>query len=410
MKTGLLILCTLLAATVSFGQTNTNDAIVGGIVITTPPELSQRPSCNASTQNFIFVDYSNGQSTVCRSGSWVNLAVDVDGDGITAALDANDADASDLGDSDLTAENIKQGVVIFDGKASEITGTATTTPVVDGSSFSITPATTPSASEQTARRTVPAGTYDGTEEVTHVVQGDSDLAGNNIRGGVDIFGVAGSLTERGSFSMPATTPGKSNTTARKTIPAGVYDGDEEVSHKVNGDSDLIANNIRGGVDIFGVAGSLTERDSFSMPATTPGKSNTTTSKTIPAGVYDGNEQVTHLVRGDSDLTAGNIKDDVTIFGVTGTYEGDITSSTSPPYTTINAGYNSYTDYVLSGGSTSADAYCVARGHHEASAYSKNAVGNKGISVNWTSSRFVVTAGCCGGYSAYSSITCKTYSE
>ena len=346
MKTGLLILCTLLAATVSFGQTNTNDAIVGGIVITTPPELSQRPSCNASTQNFIFVDYSNGQSTVCRSGSWVNLAVDVDGDGITAALDANDADASDLGDSDLTAENIKQGVVIFDGKASEITGTATTTPVVDGSSFSITPATTPSASEQTARRTVPAGTYDGTEEVTHVVQGDSDLAGNNIRGGVDIFGVTGSLTERGDFSISKTTPGTSDKTARKTVPAGVYDGDEEVTHVVAGDSDLLASNIKDGVTIFGVAGTLNSG-----------------------------------------------------------------SSTTSTYSTINAGYNSHTDYVLSGGSDSAHAYCAARGHHKASTYTQNSVGQKGISVHFRSneSRLYVTSGTGGGYSGYSRIICRTYS-
>lgn len=56
--------------------------------------------------------------------------------------------------------------------------------------------------------------------------------------------VSGSMTNRGS---PSFAPG----TANQSIPAGYYSGGT-----VNGDADLIAANIKSGVNIFGVAGTL----------------------------------------------------------------------------------------------------------------------------------------------------------
>ncbi len=117
---------------------------------------------------------------------------------------------------------------------------------------------------------IPAGYHNGAGYVV----GDADLVPANIRAGVNIFNVigkstvvdtadavldpaylvtgysgyddgirkAGTMPNRGA---PTWTPG----TADQTIPAGYYSGGT-----VKGDVDLIATNIRAGVDIFGVVG------------------------------------------------------------------------------------------------------------------------------------------------------------
>jgi len=125
----------------------------------------------------------------------------------------------------------------------------------------------------TANITIPAGYHDGTGRVN----GDADLISANIKAGKNIFGVAGNsnvvdtspgtaaaadilsgkiafvdgaqrtgtMTNRGAYNI---TPGASNI----AIPAGYHSG----SGVVYGDADLVAGNIKSGVNIFGVAGSL----------------------------------------------------------------------------------------------------------------------------------------------------------
>ncbi len=66
---------------------------------------------------------------------------------------------------------------------------------------------------------------------------------------------------------------------------------------------------------------------------TPG----TTAQTITQGYHDG----TGSVAGDTDLTAGNIKKDVAIFGVTGTYEG--AGGAGVPKTGQTTSYADYDD-------------------------------------------------------------------
>ena len=90
------------------------------------------------------------------------------------------------------------------------------------------------------------------------------------------------------------------------VPAGRYPAGKTCTA---GDADLVAANIKKDTTIFGVTGSLdvTEKDSFSgadglkvIP--------------IPAGTYPAAKTCTAV---DSDLLAANIKDGVTIFGVEG---------------------------------------------------------------------------------------------
>lgn len=96
-------------------------------------------------------------------------------------------------------------------------------------------------------------------------------------------------------------------------PDDEYDGLKQVT--VNGDANLIAANVISGKTIFGVAGSAVVSKTQEKTVT-PGKD----SKVItPDSGYTGLSKVT--VNGDNNLIPENIKKDVVIFGVTGTHEG-----------------------------------------------------------------------------------------
>ena len=149
-------------------------------------------------------------------------------------------------------------------------------------------------------------------------------------------GLAGVMPNRGAMNY---TP----TTADQTIAVGYYNG----SGKVEGDSNLIPGNIRSGVAIFGVAGDTNVVNTSSGDAAAgdmlSGKKawvaggevtgNATAGASvegadgsavvgIPDGLYFGSKTATAY---DSDLVEGNIKDGVTVFGVTGTFPSDGTA-------------------------------------------------------------------------------------
>ncbi len=218
-------------------------------------------------------------------------------------------------------------------------------------------------------------------------KGDSDLIANNIRGGIDIFGVSGNLTERGSFAIAATTPSASAQTASVRVPAGVYDGDESVSHVVKGDSDLVPANIKSGVDIFDIEGTLVvssvvDNDADGITSTLDEDDNDATDK------------------GDSDLVAANIKKGVSIFGVTGTYP----TPSREPYDTVSAGYNHHTGYGLRVGTLAGHAYCKGKGKDEMFSYT-TVTSQGGVGLFLDNNRLTVTEGRGGGYNTFRSITC-----
>lgn len=107
------------------------------------------------------------------------------------------------------------------------------------------------------------------------------------------------------------TPGTSD----QSISAGQYLSGEQT---IKGDSDLTAQNIKSGVNIFGVTGEYEgEAPVLQEKTVTPGESAQTVT---PDSGYDGLSQVT--VAGDADLIAENIKSGVSIFDVLGTFEGE----------------------------------------------------------------------------------------
>jgi len=269
-------------------------------------------------------------------------------------------------DTDLATGNIRAGAVIFgvagDGNVvdtssgdaatgdmiagkkawvdgAEVTGTATAGTNVDGAEGSKT-------------FTIPNGLYiDNKTATAH----DADLAAPNIASGIQIFGVTGtavvatgtatagdvlagkSFSNAGGAGIPGTmtnvgpqdiTPG----TSAQTITQGYHDGTGAVA----GDANLVTGNIRSGVSIFGVPGKTevvdttegvspiaaermkTDDVGFVNGAKITGTGTKTLSPdndTVNAGYYE----ATNLGALDTDLTAANIKKDVQIFGVTGTY-------------------------------------------------------------------------------------------
>jgi len=163
----------------------------------------------------------------------------------------------------------------------------------------------------------------------------------------------GAMPNRGAVTM---TPG----TADQAITQGFHDG----TGKVTGDANLVTGNIKSGATIFGVAGKTEVVDTTSGNAAATdlrsgkkayvagvevtgtiaaGAANTdgtngTTTVTIPAGIYAGNEKTTAA---DTNLVTGNIKSGATIFGVAGKTEVVDTTSGNAAATDLRSGKKAY---------------------------------------------------------------------
>ena len=146
------------------------------------------------------------------------------------------------------------------------------------------------------------------------VAGDENLKPENILRDVTIYGVTGtadSLTDA-YLQEKQVTP-----TSEETVVTAdeKYAALSKVT--VLGDAQLKPENIRAGVEIFGVSGALTDYDKPLMEyEVTPSQKTKTL---VPDSDHSGFSKVT--VNGDDNLVASNIRKGVTIFGVTGTNEG-----------------------------------------------------------------------------------------
>ena len=196
----------------------------------------------------------------------------------------------------------------------EYTGLGTVTVDVAGTVNNQNKTVNPSISQQSI--TADAG-YSGLGTVTvNAVTSaiDQNIVANNIKSGITILGVEGNVTE-----LNATTVNVTPTTSSQTIsPEGGYNGFSTVN--VNAvtsaiDSNIVASNIKSGVSILGVDGSVTELNG------TPLEVIPTASSQSYVPSEPNNAFTSVSVAGDQNLVSGNIVKDVTIFGVTGTYEG-----------------------------------------------------------------------------------------
>lgn len=119
--------------------------------------------------------------------------------------------------------------------------------------------------------------------------------------------VTGSITSKAAATY---TPN----TADQTIASGQYLSGAQT---IKGDANLVAGNIKQGVSIFGVAGSIT-------PAKPEQSKTLTLGATAPSAVTPDSGKVLSsvpVVLDTSVIKAENIAKDVTMLGVTGTHEG-----------------------------------------------------------------------------------------
>ena len=193
------------------------------------------------------------------------------------------------GDADLVAASIKTGVNLFgvDGNVIQASGNAVAAEVLASRTFSNAggsgTGTMTNVGQQnvipgTAAVTIMPGYHDG----TGAVAGDADLVAGSIKTGVNLFGVDGNVIQASGNAVAAevlstktfsnaggagtgamtnvwqqnVTPG----TAAVTITQGYHNGTGTVA----GDTDLVAGNIKSGVNLFGVAGTLSVPTSLSL--------------------------------------------------------------------------------------------------------------------------------------------------
>ena len=244
------------------------------------------------------------------------------------------------GDVNLSSENIKSGVSIFNvigtydlpviGLANEgaaehlLSGKQlldTDYEIVTGS-MPNNGAMTGTISTKTETIAVPKGYHNGNGKVSISSSEQEKIIASNIKSGTTILGVTGNYNGPDNAIVPTKTLGTTTyipNTNEIRIAAGTYcEGDQIIP----GDTDLKAENIKAGTTIFNIAGSYTGPEGNVVPTTklqykewTPKAANQTI---IEAGTYCEGQQV---IKGDANLVASKIKSGETIFGVTGNYEG-----------------------------------------------------------------------------------------
>ena len=108
-----------------------------------------------------------------------------------------------------------------------------------------------------------------------------------------------------------------------TLRAGSSSG-TAVASKTCSDANLVAGNIKSGVSIFGVTGSYAPSDTVTIYPASNQSLNPGGSVTVYARKNGSNAaSITVSANTDSNLKAANIKKNVTIFGVTGSYAASV---------------------------------------------------------------------------------------
>lgn len=154
---------------------------------------------------------------------------------------------------------------------------------------------------------------------------DTTAVASDVRTGKYFYNSAGVKTQGGLANGSATTPATTIT----TNPSITVSSSGLIT-ATNSKTQSVTPSVSAGYVFSGTAGTITVSGSNTSQLTTQAAQTITpgtTNQTITSGKY---LTGTQTILGDADLVAGNIKKDVQIFGVTGTYEGS--GSTLPDAT------------------------------------------------------------------------------
>lgn len=178
--------------------------------------------------------------------------------------------------------------------------------------------------KRTSISVVPDDGYDGiaqvvVEEVNSSI--DENIKEDNIKEGVNILGVVGKFKGAKLQSTKEITP---KIESQIIKPDYGYNGLEQV--EVNAvtsdiDSNIISENIRNGVEILGVSGTLVDNQVQSSKDAVP---KTEPQEITPDAGFDGIARVNISAVDssiDSNITPNNIKKGVNILGIDGSFEG-----------------------------------------------------------------------------------------
>ena len=158
------------------------------------------------------------------------------------------------------------------------------------------------------------------DNIANISGGASILTGDAVAGNV-LSGktfysndpdtkLTGTMTNNGANNVEVTDVDGT------VISAGYYNGSGSAVLSSTEAAKVVAENIKSGITLLGVSGSYTGGGTYQSKTVTPDMAGQTVT---PDAGYDALSQVT--IGGDADLSAANIKKDVVVFGVTGTYEG-----------------------------------------------------------------------------------------
>lgn len=192
-------------------------------------------------------------------------------------------------------------------------------PVIEG--LNVTPTT--SAQTITASGSVNGYSPINVAAVTAAI--DENITSANIVDGVTILGVTGNVVELNGETINI-TPSTSQQIITPTSPANGITQATVAAVTAAIDNNIVASNIVSGVTILGVSGSATTLNGTTL-SVTPSTSAQTLTPTSPNNGFTevSVSAVTSSI--DANITASNIKKDVVILGVTGSYEGTSPSGT-----------------------------------------------------------------------------------
>ena len=191
------------------------------------------------------------------------------------------------------------------------TGTAGTPTATKGTVSNHAVSVTPSVTNATGYIT--GGTINGTAvsvSASELVSGTLSITSSGTK---DVTNYASASVASGSATTPATS-----ITANPTISVSASG---LITASVSG-SQSVTPSVSAGYVASGTAGTVTVSGSNTQQLSTQSAQTitpTTTNQTIASGKYLTGVQT---ILGDANLLAENIKKDVVIFGITGTYEGE----------------------------------------------------------------------------------------